>query len=120
MVAGLAAWAALALNGCATVGEPVEFPGLRERLSADCAAGKFSGVAAVQRDDRLLFFHSCGWRDEERKTPIGPDDRYKIFSISKSFTGTAILRLAERGRIDLDASLSRYLPEARRPGRRLQ
>ena len=110
--AGVAAFALLALGGCATIGRQIKFPELRERLSADCAAGRFSGVMAVQRHDRVLFLHSCGWRNPERRTPIGHDDRYKIFSISKSLTGAALLRLVQRGRIDLDAPLSQYLSDA--------
>ncbi len=112
---GLPALTAVALSGCATISQRADLPGLRERLSADCAAGRFSGVMAVQRDDRLLFLHSCGWRDAEQRTPIVHDDRYKIFSISKALTGVAILRLVERDRIDLDGPLLRYLPEVPAP-----
>ncbi len=42
-----------------------------------------------------------------------PDTLFQIGSITKTFTATAIMRLVERGDVDLDASVRTYLPEFR-------
>jgi len=41
----------------------------------------------------------------------GPETLYRVGSISKLFTATAAMQLAERGRMDIDQPLARYLPE---------
>lgn len=108
----LAVAAACATAGCVTPEQPTQLQDVHERLAADCTAGRFSGVMAAAKGDRVIFLHSCGWQDAARRTPIDLDARYKIFSITKSMTATSILRLAERGQIDLDAPIARYLPNA--------
>jgi CubicO group peptidase (beta-lactamase class C family) len=50
-----------------------------------------------------------GFADRERGVPVAPYHRFQIGSIGKSFTAIAMLRLAERGRVDLRAPVRRYL-----------
>jgi CubicO group peptidase (beta-lactamase class C family) len=47
----------------------------------------------------------------ESPLDVTPDTLFQIGSITKTFTGTAVMRLVERGDIDLDAPVRRYLPE---------
>ncbi len=54
-----------------------------------------------------LYF---GFRDWERKLPIDENTIFGLASVTKSFTCLAILRLAEQGKVDLDAPVSRYIP----------
>ncbi len=61
-------------------------------------------MVAAQRDNKVLFLHSCGWRGAERGTPVGLDHQYKIFSTSTAITATAILRLVDRGRETITVS----------------
>lgn len=51
-----------------------------------------------------------GQADVERNVMLKPEHLFQVGSIGKSFTAIAILRLAERGTIDLDAPVRRYLP----------
>jgi D-alanyl-D-alanine carboxypeptidase len=81
------------------------------RLEAECAAGRFSGVAVAQVSGRVVFKHVCGYADWDARTPMTEDARFKIFSVTKSFTATAVLAMAERGRLDLDQPMKRYLPQ---------
>ncbi|MDD3193360.1 MAG: serine hydrolase [Oscillospiraceae bacterium] len=66
-------------------------------------------VAIVDREQPVqeLFF---GFRDRERKLLIDKDTIFGLASVSKSFTCLAVLRLAEQGKIDLNAPVSRYIP----------
>lgn len=47
----------------------------------------------------------------ETGIPVTSDTLFQVGSIAKAYTATAIMRLAERGELDLDAPLSHYLPE---------
>ena len=63
------------------------------------------GVAVV-KDNKIIYKNSWGYKNLETKTPLAEDDLFRIASISKSFTATSIMQLAERGMIDLDADVS--------------
>ncbi len=53
---------------------------------------------------------SAGWSDVERRVPVTPAHLFQIGSISKSFVGLGILRLADAGRLSLDAEIGALLP----------
>jgi CubicO group peptidase (beta-lactamase class C family) len=56
-----------------------------------------------------------GWADVERRVPVNAHQLFQIGSISKSFIALTVLALADQGRIDLDAPVGHYLPEAALP-----
>ena len=51
-----------------------------------------------------------GYADLEHRVPVIRETRFGIASITKAFTGLALLRLRESGKIDLDAPIQRYVP----------
>jgi CubicO group peptidase (beta-lactamase class C family) len=61
------------------------------------------GAIAVAKDERLVFARGYGWADAEAKAPARPDSLFRVASISKMVTGAAALKLAEEGRLDLNA-----------------
>jgi CubicO group peptidase (beta-lactamase class C family) len=86
-------------------------PQLEQKLTDDCAAGRFSGVVIARKAGTIVFRHICGLANAADGKPVTEASRFKIFSISKSFTGTLIMVLADRGLIALDESARRYVPE---------
>lgn len=58
---------------------------------------------AVSRDGEKVFSRALGLADIEHKVQATPDTRYAIGSVAKSITAVAALKLAESGRLDLDA-----------------
>src|SRR4051794_6264280 len=66
---------------------------------------------AVVRDGKPYYASAYGWADREQKTRAGARTGYYIASSTKSYTGLACAVLAGRGRLDLDAPISKYLPE---------
>lgn len=74
-------------------------------------------AAAIAVDGRVVWEGAAGVADVERGTVVTSDTAFRIASISKVLTATAILRLAEEGRIDLDAPVQTYLPEYPAPRR---
>lgn len=65
---------------------------------------------AVWHDGGLVWSEAFGMADLEARAPATPDDRFRLASVSKVVTGAAVMRLAERGVIDLDAPISDYRP----------
>jgi CubicO group peptidase (beta-lactamase class C family) len=66
--------------------------------------------AAVAIDGEPVWVGAVGYEDIATRTPTTPDTLFRIGSVSKALTATALARLVERGDIDLDAPLSDYLP----------
>ncbi len=74
-------------------------------------------VVVVVKDGQVLFAKGYGYANVEARKPVSPDDTlFRVGSVSKLFTWTAVMQLVEQGRIDLDADVNRYLdfkiPEA--------
>jgi CubicO group peptidase (beta-lactamase class C family) len=67
-------------------------------------------VIAVVKDGKPLFTKGYGYADIEKKTPVVPDQTiFRIGSITKVFTATAVIQLADRGKISLKDDINRYL-----------
>lgn len=66
---------------------------------------------AVSKDNQIIYRHSSGFSDTARSRPVSPQDTYWIYSATKLFTCTAAMQLIEQGKLDLNAPVSRYLPE---------
>ncbi|WP_237245855.1 serine hydrolase domain-containing protein [Sphingopyxis witflariensis] len=77
----------------------------------EAAPGDIGLVVAVTDRDRMRFVATRGYADIARKQPVTPDTRFAIGSISKSFTAIALMQMADEGRFDPDAPITRYLPD---------
>ncbi len=60
---------------------------------------------AVMRDGRLVFARGYGYADVENKIPVEPDSLFRLASVSKPITALAVMKLAEEGRLNLDAKV---------------
>ena len=60
-------------------------------------------------DGELLWGKGCGFADIEARRPVTLDTRFRIASITKTFTATAILQLRDAGKLKLDDPVSQYL-----------
>ncbi len=67
-------------------------------------------VVSVVKDGQVLFEKGYGYADFESKKPVLPDQTlFRPGSISKLFTATAVMQLAEQGKLDLDRDVNDYL-----------
>lgn len=75
------------------------------------------GLALVAvNDGKVVFNGTFGYNSLEEKEPLEKDDIFRIASISKSFTATAIMQLVEQGKLSLDQDVSELLGfEVRNP-----
>ena len=65
---------------------------------------------AIVRDRELRWSAGYGLADLENDVPATPATVYRLASVAKPITATAVLQLAERGKLDLDAAIQRYVP----------
>ncbi|HEX8448288.1 MAG TPA: serine hydrolase domain-containing protein, partial [Allosphingosinicella sp.] len=83
-----------------------------ERQAADRAAqDQFSGAILVARRGRVLFQKAYGLADRERRKPNRLDTQFRFGSMGKMLTAVAIMQLVEKGRVDLEAPIGRYLAD---------
>jgi len=61
------------------------------------------GALAVAKDGRLVYAKGFGLGDVVNKAPVEPTSLFRIASLSKPITAVAILKLAQDGKLDLDA-----------------
>src|SRR5471030_2898104 len=74
-------------------------------------SGKLPGLlVAVMRKGEVAFAETYGKADVERNKPVRPDTIYRIYSMTKPLTSTAIMVLYEEGRFQLDDSISKFIP----------
>jgi CubicO group peptidase (beta-lactamase class C family) len=69
---------------------------------------------AIQKDGKTVY--ECGYGAIAKVAPgskvlPGPDTRFQIDSLTKTFTAFAVLRLVEQGKIELDQPMGKYLPQ---------
>jgi len=73
---------------------------------------QFIGSVLVARDGKPIFRKGFGLADREWNIPNGPDTKFRLGSITKQFTATAILQLAEAGKMKTDDPVSKYYTDA--------
>ncbi len=65
---------------------------------------------AVVADQALVWSRGFGYADTEKKISMTPQTLFRIASITKTFTSTAILQLRDRGKLQLDDPVVKHLP----------
>ncbi len=73
--------------------------------------GQFNGSALVAENGKVIFKKGFGSANMEWDIPNQSDTKFRLGSISKQFTALLIVKLAEEGKIKLDAPISTYLPD---------
>jgi len=66
---------------------------------------------ALVDDQQVVWAQGFGYADKAAGIKAAPDTVYHLGSIAKVFTATAAMQLAEQGKLDIDQSLQRYLPQ---------
>ena len=72
------------------------------------------GTVAIARNGKMVHFKSYGQMDLEAKKPMQNDTIVRIYSMSKAITSAAALTLFDDGKLELNAPVSKYLPELKK------
>jgi CubicO group peptidase (beta-lactamase class C family) len=121
-LAAVAALAALLGCGCAEASAP-ESPERRHALRPEQAQtidsfinqftdlAMFDGVVLIDIGGTVVYWQSFGYANYELGVRHTPQHRFRIASVSKAVTDTAIARLVEAGTLQLDTPIAEYLPD---------
>ena len=71
----------------------------------------FNGSVLVAENGKVIYKKGFGFANMEWDIPNAPNTKHRLGSITKQFTGMLILQLAEDGKIDLKAPITKYLPD---------
>ncbi len=120
---GAALGAAISLTGCAepTASAPGRKKGgdwaaamgeMEKRIPAAMEEFKVPGLSMVViQEAKVVWNKVFGVKDRESNTPVDAATMFEAASMSKPVFAYAVMKLAEKGALDLDAPLTRYTPE---------
>jgi CubicO group peptidase (beta-lactamase class C family) len=101
----------LSLATPASVAAPDDFARVAELVEEARKEWGAPGVSvAVALDSRIVWADGFGLADVENDVPARAETVYRIASISKPITATAVLQLVEKGEVSLEDPISKYVP----------
>ncbi|HEY5731595.1 MAG TPA: serine hydrolase domain-containing protein [Anaerolineales bacterium] len=86
-----------------------KFRELCERILTEMQILKVPGVSVGVWHKGRELVSGFGMTDIKNPLPVTPDTLFQTGSISKTFTGTMLMQLAEQGKVDLDAPVRKYI-----------
>src|SRR4030095_17239727 len=82
----------------------------QEKLDSLFAAQQdFSGVVLIAEKGKPVYYKAFGYREFENQIPLKATDIFELASVSKQFTAMIIMMLKEKGMLNYDDSVSKYL-----------
>jgi len=86
-------------------------PQVREYIDAYQEMKLFSGSTLVAKGGKVLAKKGFGMADLENKIPNTPKTKFRIASLTKSFTAMAIMQLKQKGMLSLNDKLNKYIDD---------
>lgn len=83
---------------------------LDELLNKYTEYGQFNGSVLVAEKGKVIYKKGFGMANMEWDIPNAPDTKHRLGSITKQFTAMLIMQLVAEGKLDLQAPVSKYLP----------
>lgn len=74
------------------------------------AHNKFMGSVAVSKEGKLIYTRSIGFANVDKQVKANENTKYRIGSISKTFTAALVFKAVEAGKIDLDQTIESFFP----------
>jgi CubicO group peptidase (beta-lactamase class C family) len=91
--------------------QPAVWRHLEQLIAAGMKADKVAGLSiAVVDDQKVIWSYGAGWANAATQLPATDQTVYRMGSISKLFTSTAAMQLAQKGQLDIDAPVQTILP----------
>ena len=81
-----------------------------DQIQKRAKRNRISGSVIVAYKDQILYEEDFGYKNPITKAPMEPNMSYQLASVSKQYTAAAVLKLYEEKRLDIDQSVSTYLP----------
>ena len=90
---------------------PEKARAIESAISTEMSRHRIPGLAvAVVTGNQLRLVSAYGLADLENSVPAKVDTVFRLASLTKAITATAVMQLVERGQVDLDAPIQKYVP----------
>lgn len=90
---------------------PERLSRMHARLKEFVDAGKHAGIVSlIARNGQIVDWQAWGHRDREARLPMEKDTLFRVYSMTKLITSTAIMQLHERALLKLDDPVDKHLP----------
>jgi CubicO group peptidase (beta-lactamase class C family) len=74
-------------------------------------AGGFSGAILLAKEGKVVLKKGYGMANYELDVPNNPQTKFRIASVSKTFTAAAVMILEQRGKLSTDEVLTKFIPD---------
>jgi len=92
--------------------DPAKLKVAEDGLKADVAAGKLAGAyLLIGRHGKVAFQEGFGLQGPGQTAVPNEESIYRVFSMTKPIVSVTAMTLVQEGKLDLDAPVSKYLPE---------
>ncbi len=99
------------LTGCSSSSPDINLKKIDKLISELVTDNKTVGITyAININDSIITSKSYGFTSLESKTEITNNDEFRIASITKPFTATAIMQLVEKKKLSLNDTISQFFP----------
>lgn len=71
---------------------------------------KFMGSIAVSKNGKIIYTNSVCYADIKNKIKANKNTKYRIGSISKTFTAVLVLKAVDKGKLELDQTIDKFFP----------
>ncbi len=80
-------------------------------LQAHAKNRYFSGAVLVAKNNEIIFRKGYGFANDEKRETVQSETKFRIASLTKSFTAMAIMQLEEQGKLSLDDPVKKFVPD---------
>jgi D-alanyl-D-alanine carboxypeptidase len=84
---------------------------LTAKIDEQLKADRFSGTVLIGRRGRIIFEKAAGLANRESRTPNTLATQFRNGSMNKMFTATAVMQLVEAGKLSLDDTVGKVIPD---------
>jgi CubicO group peptidase (beta-lactamase class C family) len=84
---------------------------VEEYIGSHIKVNQFSGSILVAQNGQVIVKKGYGMANYEHAIPNDPQTKFRIGSLTKSFTAMAIMQLEEKKLLSIEDNLSKYLPD---------
>lgn len=81
-------------------------------LKEYCEKHRFSGSIRITKKDKIIYEKNIGYADWENRIDFTKKSVFAFYSLTKPFTAMGLMKLREKGLVDIKAHPSKYVPEA--------
>lgn len=78
---------------------------------------KFMGSIAISKNGELIYTKAIGFADIDKKLKVSEKTKYRIGSITKTFTAVLVLKASEEEKLDLNQTIDKWFPQIKNSNR---